>query len=297
MKIGGKFKVFCNNLVVDEATQKTISSRYKKITQRLNKEFWSNNSLTKHSLYVGSYGRNTAVRGFSDLDILFCLPSYIYEKYNNYTSNGQSALLQAFKSSIQKTYSTTSISGDGQVAVINFTDGIKFEIVPAFKNSDSSFTYPDSKNGGSWKETNPIPEITTLRNNNTATNYNLVRLCRMTRAWRNKWNVKIGGLLIDTLANQFLMQYKYKDKGYLYYDCIARDFFLYLANQRKSQLYWRAVGSNQYVYRKGPFEYKAKQCYKLAMEAIQLEKNNYVCLANNKWREIYGSAYPNQSVS
>ena len=41
--------------------------------------------------------------------------------YNNYSDNGQSKLLQAFRLSLQKTYPTTSISGDGQVAVINFT--------------------------------------------------------------------------------------------------------------------------------------------------------------------------------
>lgn len=293
MSIGGKFRTFCENLTVEQLTRSTISSRYERITQRLNKEFWSNDSTTRNSLYVGSYGRNTAVRGFSDLDILFCLPYDLYKKYNNYISNGQSALLQSFKLALQKTFSTTSISGDGQVAVINFSDHIKFEIVPAFKNKGGSFTYPNSNNGGSWQITNPIPEIITLGDNNIATNYNLVQLCRMTRAWRNNWEVKIGGLLIDTLANEFLMQWEYKDKSYSYYDWMARDFFLYLASRNTNQSYWFAVGSNQRVYRKDIFEHKAKQCYNLALEAIQLEDNNCIYSANNKWREIYGSAYPN----
>jgi len=291
MNIGDKFRAFCKNLTVDKTTRSTISARYKKITQRLNKEFWSKDSLTENSLYVGSYGRNTAVRGFSDLDILFCLPLDVYNTYNNYSHNGQSKLLQAFRLSLQKTYPTTSISGDGQVAVINFTDGIKFEIVPAFKRSDASFIYPNSNNGGSWKTTNPIPEIITLRDNNTATKHNLVQLCRMTRAWKNKWNVKIGGLLIDTLANRFLMQYKYKKQGYLYYDWMARDFFLYLASQNTYQPYWLALGSKERVYRKGVFEKKAEKCYTLAINAIELENKKYP--VNNKWREIYGSAYPN----
>ena len=94
MNIEGKFRTFCENLTVEQSTRYTISSRYKTITQRLNKEFWSNDSITQNSLYVGSYGRNTAVRGFSDLDILFCLPLDVYKKYNKYIYNGQSALLQ-----------------------------------------------------------------------------------------------------------------------------------------------------------------------------------------------------------
>ncbi len=50
MNIGDKFRAFCKNLTVDKTTRSTISARYKKITQRLNKEFWSKNSLTENSL-------------------------------------------------------------------------------------------------------------------------------------------------------------------------------------------------------------------------------------------------------
>lgn len=293
MSIANKFSQFCENLRVPIVTRSSISNRYEVITQRLNCDFWESESKTLHSLYVGSYGRRTAVRGFSDLDILFKLPYEIYKKYNNYQYNGQSALLQSVKQSLKKTYSTTNISGDGQVIVITFYDGITFEIVPCFLNNDNSFTYPDSNNGGSWKVTNPIPEINTIKENNKLTNKNLLRLCRMTRAWRNKWNVPMGGLLIDTFANNFLINWKYKDQSYIYYDWMSRDFFLYLSSQNSQQNYWLAVGSKQYIYRKGNFEYKAKQCYNLALEAIKYGAKNMEHSATLKWREIYGTAYPN----
>ena len=61
------FSTFCSNIHVRDGG--TISNRYKRITRRLNTDFWTTNSETTHSLYVGSYGRNTAVEGFSDLDI------------------------------------------------------------------------------------------------------------------------------------------------------------------------------------------------------------------------------------
>lgn len=292
MSIANQFSQFCENLRVPQATRNSISDRYKIITQRLNRDFWESDSKTLHSRYVGSYGRRTAVRGFSDLDVLFELPYEIYEKYNSYQYNGQSALLQAVKQSLKKTYSTTNISGDGQVIVINFNDGITFEIVPCFFNNDS-FIYPDSNNGGSWKVTNPIPEIKTIKENNELTNKNLIRLCRMTRSWRNKWDVPMGGLLIDTLANNFLMSWKYKDKSYIYYDWMSRDFFQYLSNQNTQQEYWLAVGSKQYIYRKGKFEYKSKQCYYLALEAIEYESKSMNYSATQKWREIYGTDYPN----
>jgi len=175
------------------------------------------------------------------------LPRLIYIQYSNYQYNGQSALLQSIIKSIAKTYTNTDIGGDGQVVVISFSDGMKFELVPAFKNEDSSFTYPDSNNGGKWKITNPIPEIRAVAAENILCNGNLKQLCRVGRAWKNKWDVPIRGLLIDTLAYSFIINWKCKDKSYLYYDWMSRDFLLYLANQNLEQQYWRAAGSNQFI--------------------------------------------------
>ena len=292
MGLADWFRTFDSNLKVKSGS--SISTRYKNITKRLNTDYWDTTSETSHSLYVGSYGRSTAVDGFSDLDMIFQLPFSVYEKYNAYVGNGQSALLQDVKKSIEKTYSKTSIRGDGQVILVPFNDGITFEVVPAFINNDDSFTFPDANGGGSWKTTNPKPEIKAIRDRNASCNQNLLPLCRMLRAWKNKWDVPIGGLLIDTLAYQFINQWEYKEKSYLYYDYMSRDFFQWAAEQDKNQSYWCAPGSGQYVYKKGGFQYKATRCYNISKEAIVHEtadpKREYS--AKQKWREIYGSKFP-----
>ncbi len=182
MSLSVWFSTFCSSLTVNDGG--TISTRYKNITRRLNTDYWATTSDTAHSLYVGSYGRGTATQGFSDLDMIFRLPYEEYVKYNNYAGNGQSALLQAVKRSIEKTYSKTSIRGDGQVILVPFTDGITFEVVPAFANKDDSFTFPDANGGGSWKTTDPKPEIAAIRARNNVCNGNLKSLCRMMRAWK-----------------------------------------------------------------------------------------------------------------
>ena len=204
------FSTFCSNIQVQDGG--TIANRYRTITRRLNKDFWNTESETSHSLYVGSYGRNTAIQGFSDLDMVFELPSALYDQYNRHKGNGQSALLQAVRNSIGKRYPTSSIGGDGQVVVIRFDDGITFEVVPVFVNTAGSYTHPDSNSGGSWKTTNPRPEIKAIRDRNILCNYNLIPLCRMMRAWKTKLDVPIGGLLIDTLAYQFIDGWEKKDK-------------------------------------------------------------------------------------
>ena len=292
MSLSNWFSDFCSNLQIQDGG--TISNRYKTITRRLNTDFWNTTSDTSHSLYVGSYGRGTSIQGFSDLDMVFELPPSLYSRYDKYTGNGQSALLQAVRNSMQKTYSTSSIGGDGQIVSVRFKDGITFEIVPVFTNKSDSYTYPDSRGGGSWETTNPRPEISAIKNRNTICNNNLIPLCRMMRAWKKKWDVPIRGLLIDTLAYQFIENYEYRDKSYLYYDFMCRDFFKWMSEQSSQQTHWKAPGSGQYVYGKDLFQYKAKQCYNIAVEAISNEtatpKQEWS--AKYEWRKIFGTKFP-----
>ena len=290
MSLAVWFETFNNNLLMSDQTVSDISYRYKRITKQLNKDFWTVDSDTYHSFYVGSYGRGTEIHK-SDIDVIFQLPYSVYQQYDNYVGNGQSALLQAVKTSIENTYKPTYIRADGQVIKIDFTDGINFEIVPAFINKDDSFTFPDSNGGGSWKTTDPKPEIAEMTSKNELWNRNLKKLCRMTRAWKEYWDVPIGGLLIDTLAYNFMGDWQYRDKSYLYFDLMSRDFFKYMSEQDEKQNYWLSPGARQYVWRKGNFEYKAKRCYNISLEAIEKEKD-YPYTAKSKWREIYGTKFP-----
>ena len=293
MGLSDWFKIFCSNLRVGSTDG--ISKRYKAITQRLNTDFWTTTSDSAHSLYVGSYGRNTAIHGFSDLDMVFELPSSLYFQYDKHQGNGQSALLQAVRISMQQTYSTSAVGADGQVVVVHFKDGMTFEVVPVFTNKSGSYTFPNANDGGSWKTTNPRPEIEAIRARNVECNHNLVPLCRMMRAWKNKWSVPIGGLLIDTLAYQFIENYDHRDKSYIYYDYMCRDFFAYMADQSADQDYWKAPGSGQRVYGgKGQFQYKATRCYNIALQAIEHETSEpkQEWSAQQKWRDIFSTPFP-----
>jgi hypothetical protein len=224
--------------------------------------------------------------------MLVILPYSTYDKFNKYKGNGQSALLQEVKGVLQKTYSTSHLKADGQVIGINFKDGIDFEVVPAFLNKDGSYTYPDTNNGGSWKITNPKAEISAINTQNILTNKNLKRLCRMARAWKDKHSVPMSGILIDTLAYKFLLDWDYRDKSYLYYDWMSRDFLKYLSELPTTTDYWLVPGSNKRVYKKGNFQNKAKNGYNLSLEAIEYDGNNMPYSCKAKWREIYGSKFP-----
>lgn len=292
VSVSDDFKAFRSNYLIPSATVGTISYRYKRITKQLNTDFWNTTSDTSHSLYVGSYGRDSAAKGISDLDVSFQLPYAIYDKYNNYSGNGQSALLQAIRSSIQNTYSSTYVGGDGQVVALDFDDGIRFEVLPIFHNNDGSFTFADTNGGGSWKTCNPRAEMNAFLSRNAETNGNLKALCRMMRVWRKYHNVPISGMLIDTLAYNFIQGWAYKDKSYLYHDYLARDFLLYMSVTDANQTHWRAPGSSSYVYSKGNFRRQAAASYADAVKAINYGTNENDWSYRQSWRAVFGPTFP-----
>ncbi len=292
MGVGEWFSQFCSSLRIDPAKRSSVSYRTGRIAKQLNSDLRGLISDTANRFYVGSYGRGTAIPTVSDVDLLYSLPANLYTQYNSHVANGQSALLGTVRASIRKTYAISNISGNGQVVVVAFDDGITFEILPAFLNTEGGYTFPDANGGGSWKECKPKQEMDAFSSRNADCNGNLVELCRMARAWRDANNVPMSGMLIDTLAYQFIATWPHRKMSYLYYDYMSRDFFGHVARQSPKQTYWLAPGSGSYVLRQGSFEYKARQAELRSLEAIAYQANGNEWSARQKYREVYGTSYP-----
>lgn len=292
MSVADNFRAFRANYLIPSTTMSDISRRYRRLTRQLNTDFWETTSETAHSLYVGSYGRDTAANGVSDVDMIFSLPWSVYTKYNGYTYNGQSALLQAVRTSIANTYPSTYVGGDGQVVVVSFSDGMVFEVLPAFEHG-AGFTFPDSNSGGSWRNCDPRAEMSAFSARNRVTaNGNLKALARMARVWRDYHGVGLSGMLIDTLAYEFIATWEYRQNSYMYHDWMMRDFFFYLSQIPTTRTRWNAPGSNAHVHRTGYFYKASSDAYQLALSAINHEANARPATARNKWREIFGPTYP-----
>lgn len=296
MSLSNDFKEFCEDelYMTDEEWEKW-ENRLKEITKRLNRKYYSldelDNQETDNGLIVGSVGRTTAVRNVSDFDYIFSLPSEVYRRFDSYEGNGQSALLQEIKNELLKRYPNTKIKGDGQVVVIDFSDGGKIELVPAFEQSDGNFKYPDSRNGGSWKTTKPKPEIEKSKSLNSNFNNHFSNLTRLIRQWKNHMGFSFKGLLIDTLISDLIDDKGISEIYYSDYNILLKDIFEYFSNQDKNREYWYALDSNQKIYNNdgAKFINKAKQALKKIEDASE-EKLTEV------YRQLFGRKFA-QSTS
>jgi len=194
-------KVKKNEETISMDTRQLIAKRYHTITKAVNREFWNSTSDTSHSLYVGSYGRGTAI-DTSDIDILLELPENEYSRYDMAKGNGQSRLLQAVKEAITSSYPNSNIHADGQVVIINFSDGMKFEVLPAFSSIWFGYMYPDTNMGGNWKTTNPKAEQDAMRDKNNSSNGLLFDTCKHIRRIHSERykSYHLSGIVIDSFV-------------------------------------------------------------------------------------------------
>lgn len=280
------FEDFINSLQLNNTSD--IETKFKSITKRLNRSYYGNSSEEEHGYMVGSVGRHTAIKGVSDLDMLFVLPDKLFSQYNGDSWNGQKELLIAVKKELQKRYPGSKLRGDGQVVVITFSNYV-VEICPAFEESDGSFTYPDSNSGGKWKRTDPLVEIgeSDYMIEQTKSHYKYV--CQMVRAWKNHVGFKMGGLLIDTLVHNFFNKYpEYQKTTFDNYLALLQDLLSYFKKLNKAQKYWHALGSNQHVYNKNnKFITNANDAYEKIKNLNEDSEDIF-----EKLQELFGKSFP-----
>jgi hypothetical protein len=132
---------------------------------------------------VGSWGKRTQVRPSVDIDIMVRFDWSVHQRFEKYTYNGQSALLQEIKSKLETPYPQTRIRGDGQVIVIDF-NSIAVELVPVFPLANGQFIMPDAHDGGRWKTVDPIAQINHVDRIDREHNGNVRVLTKIIKCWK-----------------------------------------------------------------------------------------------------------------
>ena len=213
--------------LIDKAHIDTVKQRFLRISDAIEKSYYSDRIKGEHSHFVGSYGRNTAINT-SDIDIMVVLPNHVKKQFDGHNGNGESHLLQAIKGAILKTYPNTKIRADGQVVVVDFTDGMKFEVLPGFDQSQGDYCYPDTHDGGSWKLTSPFFEQSAMQKKNSLSNGLLYDTCRYIRYIRDECfeDMKLSGIVIDSFVYSAIDPYLWPP----IYSQVSSDPYRYIEN-------------------------------------------------------------------
>lgn len=220
--------------------------------------------------------------------MVFILPISQFKRYNDYTGNGQSQMLQDVRAVIGQRFPATAISGNGRVVDVKFTSGHSVQVVPAFESS-KKFLLADSHHGGSWQLSDYREEAAYIDRSDKSAAGNTRKLIKMLKVWQQECNVPIRSLALELRVIDFLKKWPHATKSSVYHDWMIRDFFEELLDYTNGSC--TIPGIDEKCHYGDAWAAKARRAYAHALEACDDERNSYEYLATENWQAIFGTMY------
>jgi hypothetical protein len=284
------FQNFLDDLKLPNLNRFDAQAKAERVARSLYAEYYPGLDFTS-SCYaiVGSFGKGTAAKPRTDVDMIFVLPRSDYYRIDALAGNKQSQLLQEVKNTLLETYPNTDIRGDGPVVKVPF-GSYKFEVCPVFRCDDNSFLTAHTKNGGSWQYTHPAKEIEWIKSVDAGTLGKATDLSKILKAWKRECNVDIKSICLEVAAVYFVNQWHNRDKTIYYYDWMVRDFFGFLLNYR-FEGWARPAGINEQIPLGYGWQSKCETAYARALKACEYEHADNGTMAALEWQKIFGSQF------
>lgn len=253
-------------------------AKYTGVAETLHAEFYGGEYNDSRKLLIGSYGKRTHIRPPGDVDLLFKIPLETFEQYDNYTSNGQAALLQRLRTVLGKKYVTTEkIAAWGKVVLVKFADGThNVEVLPGYE-IDGVFKIPNSEDGGSWEDFHARYELNLIADSHARTGGKIRKLIRMIKRWRKEnATMTIKAYEIEQYCVRFLDAQTHEGKSW---SELVAAFFTWLANIADKDTSFIATASIR------------------AAKARVYELTDHLDKACEEWGKVFGWAFPAYSRS
>jgi hypothetical protein len=273
-----QWRKFSENICLTEKQKKDAQTKYEGVCKKLHSSYYDTTYDGSTKLLFGSYQTKTNVRPLTDVDVIFKIPKETYDKFKNYESGGQSALLQEVREFLKEKYTTTdTIKAWGKVVLVEFADNThNVEVLPAFEKDDKTFIIPNTENGGSWNNFDPRKQIDEFNASNKLTNGTTVELARIIKIWVNNTstcNYKSFYLLTDVM--KFLGCNFKTGVDYSKYSTLVKNFFQYLKSICNDNI-----------------KSHVQTALDRAIKACDYEKENKLKEAADEWRKIFGTEFP-----
>jgi hypothetical protein len=260
------------------------------VRQCLQRAYYNESTDNPPGLVVGSWGKRTAVRPPSDVDLFFELPVAVYHRINGNTGNVQSQLLQEVRSHLLGTYPQTAMRGDGQVVTVAFNT-IAVEVVPAFRYDEQGrFYMPDTNAGGRWKLVDPVAEMAAIEAADSIANNNVRPMAQMLKTWKRECSVPLKSYQLELLIAEFMTGYVHRKYSYYWYDWFMRDFFIFLCGKTWASL--TIPGTGEVINLGSDWHSRALSARDRALKACEYEHQDLTIAAGEEWQKIFGQRIP-----
>ncbi len=291
---GAKFNRFLANIELTTAQKKDASERLLAIRLKMASAFPGSRCFV-----VGSYGKNTAIKPPSDLDIMLVLPQTMYEKYTFWkyllsSRNAQSEFLQEVKRTIDTHFPVTELKADRQVIVVKYASSFSVEIVPCFEiPGTEKFRIADTKSSGNWVETNPYKEAESLTASNKNCDGNTVPLIKMLKSWKRNNAVPLKSFYLEILAQEFMSAYEDKACQPSRYDLLLKEFYRWLYNKSITLFgpYITDPSTDELINIGSEWHNKAERALDWCLEAMSRESKGQSKEATEEWQKIFGKEF------
>lgn len=292
MRTSTHFDRFLRNITLTADERADATSRSNVVAKKLHGHYYPTTSYTGSTkLLIGSHGKRTRVRPVRDVDLIFRIPGSTFRRFDDYSGNGQSALLQEIRGLLLARYPSTKVKGDGPVVVVPFTSGHTVEVLPAYYADDrDTYWIPNTREGGSWMPSNYSAEFNYLDDSDRATNGQTRRLIKMMKVWQQHCNVPVKSLCIELRAINFLSTWEHRGKASMWDDWMVRDYLAELIRYANGSC--KIPGISEKCEYGDAWVSKAKTALRNAEEACNYEGNDGdEAVAVYMWTKIFGDQY------
>lgn len=289
MAISDRFSTLIERLAPTEAEACRYMAHLRTVSSRIESVLPSNRTET-----MGSFARGTALRGFSDLDLLAVLSV----KEQRWTENS-TTVLRKLKATLSGRFAATEMRKDGCAVVVFFAAGDRpVDVVPAFYVGPATqfrnypiFRIPDGSGG--WLETSPQAHRAYLEAENGRSGGKLRRLALLAKYWgRCHSNVILRSFHVELViaANGICV-------GPRSYGEMMYDFFRILVNRSGHGIRDPLGISGVIPATSGPSARErlvaaAGRSADHAIRALEAEDSRNTQEAVRRWKVIFGGDFP-----
>lgn len=287
--IGRRFDALLDNLRLTPRQRDEGNRKWRGVVQVLNQLYYKSTSETDHSILLGSWGKRTAIRPPSDVDVMFVLPNEVRSRYKNDSrSSVQSYVLQLIKKRLEPFYPDTTLRGDGPTIALSLA-AMHVEVVPAFAFGPTGerFHILHTANGGYYKLVNPREELRNIENSHRRSESCTRDLIRLAKCWRYHCSVPLKSFCLELLAIDFLDQWDKPSPTIDDYPRMMRDFLAYLVKRGDGRV--SVPSADETIWLGDQWVSRAESGCKRAAKALAWKKPEEVDEAVRWWQMVFGT--------